>query len=121
MSDAAPEVVKQKVLEACNAFIARAAEYEAKGGTRQAMQLRAVGNLLGNLYQGMDGVVNLPKPKGPVGPDPIEQALAELVAWNGDDHLATCKRLDKAERLVKRQAPHLLKAEKQKVKQKNKE
>lgn len=117
-----PVLVKQLVLKACNDYIARAAEYEARGGTREAMRLRAVANLLGVIYQGQEGIVSLPKPKGkgPIPPDPIEKALAELVAWNGEeDHLATCQRLEKAERLLKRQNPDLLKAEKEAAKKAN--
>lgn len=43
----------------------------------------------------------------------VVRALADLVAWNGhEDHLATCKRLLAAERLLKQVAPDILLAAK---------
>lgn len=44
--------------------------------------------------------------------------LAEIVAWDGEeDRESACNRLKKAERFVKKHAPELLKAEREKVKE----
>ncbi len=49
-------------------------------------------------------------------------ALAEFVAWSGEeDHFATCQRLLKAERLLRRVAPEILREIKAKVKASNAE
>jgi hypothetical protein len=52
----------------------------------------------------------------------LTKFLAEFVARSGEeDHLETCKRLIRAERLLKRIAPEVLRAEKEKVKALNPE
>jgi hypothetical protein len=49
--------------------------------------------------------------------DKLAVALAELVVWSGEEsHFDYCKRLLRAEKLLKRVAPDVLRAEKAKAK-----
>lgn len=52
--------------------------------------------------------------------DKVLTALAELVAWYGEENLGEyCKRLERARRVIRRAGPEQLKAEVEKVHRKS--
>lgn len=59
--------LEERVRDACEQHLARAAEYERLGFDKETIQLRAVANLLGGLLQDSETITILPAPVVPDG------------------------------------------------------